>query len=305
MRHLAVIGVLALLAAPAAAEDREPVHLRIGTLAIDGSRYMKDMVALGADVERRTRGAVVLDWVSGGQLGEESAMAALVVLDKLDGGAFSATGLVTLVPEMAAFASPGLFNNTDEVDRATAAVAPAVRELFTARKLTFAMWADLGFAHVFATQPITTIADVLQLAAPQLAQPLDGKLTEAITSGRARAWAVPPLYMLAMANAKAKAMSNLRHHYVVGGLVLAARAWARVPARDQAKVRDVLAEWEPKLRASWRKESDRGLAALVKSGVKMQAATVDEARAFVADAAKQRATDNSDLAVAIAKAIGR
>ena len=300
-----MIGVLALLAAPAAADDREPVRLRIGTLAIDGSRYMKDMVALGADVERRTKGAVVLDWVAGGQLGEESAMAALVVLDKLDGGAFSATGLVTLVPEMAAFASPGLFNNTDEVDRATAAVAPAVRELFAARKVTFAMWADLGFAHVFAAQPIAALADTLQVAAPQLAQPLDGKLTEAITSGRARAWAVPPLYMLAMATTKAKAMSNLRHHYVVGGLVFSARAWARVPARDQAKVRDAFAEWEPKLRASWRKESERGVAALVKSGVKMQAATVDEARAFVADAAKQRATDKSALAVGIAKAIGR
>jgi TRAP-type C4-dicarboxylate transport system substrate-binding protein len=184
-------------------------------------------------------------------------------------------------------------------------VSPAVRELFAARELTFAMWADLGFAHVFAAQPIATLADVLQAAAPQLAQPLDGKLTEAITSGRARAWAVPPLYMLAMAGAKARAMSNLRHHYVVGGLVFAAHAWARVPARDQAKVREVFAEWEPKLRASWRKESERGLAALVKSGVKMQSATVDEARAFVADAAKRRATDKTDLAVAITAAIGR
>jgi TRAP-type C4-dicarboxylate transport system substrate-binding protein len=305
MRYLAVIGVLALLAGPAVAEDREPVHLRIGTLAIDGSRYMKDMVALGADVERKTRGAVVLDWVSGGQLGEESAMAALVVVGKLDGGAFSATGLVTLVPEMTAFASPGLFNNTDEVDRAIAAVGPAIRERFAAHELSFAMWADLGFAHVFAAQPIATLADALQLAAPQLAQPLDGKLTEAIASGRARAWAVPPLYMLAMATANAKAMSNLRHHYVVGGLVFGARAWARVPAREQAKVRDAFAAWEPKLRASWRKESDRGVAALVKSGVKMQVATVDEARAFVAGAARQRATDTSDLTKAIAGAIGR
>lgn len=305
MRHLAVVGVLALLAAPAAAEDREPVHLRIGTLAIDGSRYMKDMVALGVEIERRTKGAVVLDWVSGGQLGEESAMAELVVRDKLDGGAFSATGLVTLVPEMEAFASPGLFNNADEVDRATAAVGPAVRALFAARKLTFAMWADLGFAHVFAAQPIATLSAVLQVSARQLAQPLDGKLTVAITSGRARAWAVPPLYMLAMANAKARAMSNLRHHYVVGGLVFAAPAWARIPARDQAKVRDAFAEWEPKLRASWRKESDRGLAALVKSGVKLQAATVEEARAFVAATAKQRATDTSELAKAIATALGR
>ncbi|MEO7092223.1 MAG: TRAP transporter substrate-binding protein DctP [Polyangiales bacterium] len=305
MRQLAAIGVLALLAAPAAADEREPVHLRVGTLAIDGSRYMKDMVALGADVERRTQGAVVIDWVSGGQLGEEAAMADLVLTHKLDGGAFSSTGLVALVPEIDAFARPGLFNNTDEVDRATAAVGPAVRELFAARTLTFAMWADLGFAHVFAAQPIAKLADALDAAAPQLARPLDGKLTEEITSGRARAWAVPPLYMLAMANAKARSMSNLRHHYVVGGLVFSDRAWARIDAADQAKVRAAFSEWEPKLRASWRKESDRGLLALVKSGVKMTAATVDEARAFVADAATRRATEQSKLAKAIAAAIAR
>ncbi len=303
MRTLAAIGVLVALASPAVAEDREPVHLRIGTLAIDGSRYMRDMVALGADVERRTRGGVVLDWVVGGQLGDEAAMAALVLVDKLDGGAFSATGLVALVPDMAAFSSPGLFNSADEVDRATGTVTPAVRELFAARGLSFAMWADLGFAHVFAAQPITSLAEVLSIAAPQLASPLDGKLTEAITSGRARAWAVPPLYMLAMAGAKARAVSNLRHHYVAGGLVLSAKAWARVGATDQRKVEAAFSGWEPKLRASWRKESDRGLAALQKSGVTMQAATVDEARAFVAAAARQR--ERSDLAKAIASALGR
>ena len=300
-----MIGVLAILVAPAAADDNEPVHLRVGTLAIEGSRYMTDMRALGADVERRTKGAVVIDWVSGGQLGEEAAMADLVVHGKLDGGAFSATGLVVLVPELSAFASPGLFNNTDEVDRATTAVTPAVRELFATRALTFAMWADLGFAHVFAAEPFASLAGALAAGAPQLGWPLDGKLTEAITSGQARAWVVPPLYMLAMAGAKARTMSNLRHHYVVGGLVFAGRAWARIPPRDQAKLRDACAAWEPKLRARWRKETDRGLAALQKAGVTMQAATIDEARSFVADAAKQRAIERGELALAIAAAIGR
>lgn len=301
MRFLAALGVLVLVAAPVAADDRDPVHLRIGTLAIEGSRYMTDMAALAADVERRTKGAVVLDWVAGGQLGEEAAMAALVTTGKLDGGAFSATGLVSLVPEMAAFARPGMFITAEEVDRATAAVEPAVRELFAAKKLTFAMWADLGFAHVFSTQPITSLAGVLELAAPQLAMPLDGKLAEAITSGRARAWAVPPLYMIALPGAKARAVSNLRHHYVAGGLVLSDRAWSRIAAGDQAKVRAAFAAWEPKLRASWRKESERGLAALQKSGVKMQPATLDEARAFMA----QRTAEKSELAVAIAAALGR
>lgn len=299
--RLLVFATLALLASPARAEDREPVHLRVGTQAVEGSRYMKDMAALGADVERRTKGAIVIDFVWGGQLGEEAAMAELVATGKLDGGAFSATGLEALVPEMAAFASPGLFANPAQTDRATTALDGPVRERFAARGLVFAMWADLGFAHVFSATPMGSIGAALAAAAPVIEHPLDGALVEAIARGRVRAWAVPPLYMLAMPAGKPRRMWNLRHHYVIGGLVISDRAWSRIPAGEQTKLREAFATWAPRLRASWRKESERGLLALQKAGVELQAASLDEARAFVAEARERRAP--TDLAKAIAAAI--
>ena len=49
--------------------------------------------------------------------------------------------------------------------------------------------------------------------------PIDGKLSEAIATGQARAWALPPLFTLAIANAKPRHMTALRYRYVVGGLV--------------------------------------------------------------------------------------
>lgn len=72
------IGLLVLALGPGTARAGEPVTLRLGTLAIDGSRYMKDVLALSREIEERTRGAVRIDWVSDGRLGDERAMADLI-----------------------------------------------------------------------------------------------------------------------------------------------------------------------------------------------------------------------------------
>jgi len=289
--RLVAVVVLALLSvrvSVAAADPSDPVRLRIGTSAVDGSRYMKDILALGKEIEQRTRGAVQLDWVSGGQLGDEAAMADLIARGKLDGGGLSEAGLLALVPEMSAWRSPGLFRTYDEVDRATAAVDAAVRELFAKRDLTFAMWADLGFSHVFSTEPITSLRDVLLLAAPWVALPLDSKLTDAITSGRARAWAMPPLYMLAIGSRMVHSMSSLRYRYTVGALVFSRAAWSRLTTADQKIVLEVCRAREPRIRASWRRESERGIAALQKSGLTLRTASAAELAGFAEVAARSR-----------------
>jgi len=287
--RLILFVVLAMVSVAHADEPRDPVRLRVGTMAIDGSRYMKDILALGAEIEKRTRGMVVIDWVAGGQLGDESAMAALIGRGKLDGGGFSETGLVALVPEMAAWRAPGLFRDYAEVDRATAALDPSVRELFAKRDLTFAMWADLGFSHVFSTERVTSMRAVLDQAAPWLTMALDGTLTEQITSGQARAWTMPPLYMLAIGTNHARTMTTLRYRYVVGGLVFSKAAWAKLSAGERKAVLDVCREREPKIRASWRKETERGVAALAKAGVAIATQSEAELAAFAEAAAKRHA----------------
>jgi TRAP-type C4-dicarboxylate transport system substrate-binding protein len=297
----AVLVLVSVLARTASADPRDPVHLRLGTLAIDGSRYMADMSALGNEIEKRTRGDVVLDWVSGGQLGEEAAMADQIMHGGLDGGGFSETGLAALIPEMAAWGTPALFRSYADVDRATAALDPKVRELFVEHKLVFMMWADLGFARPFSTEPIETLNSVLAKAGLLLTAKLDGALIDVITSGKARAWIAPPLYQLAMTGAKVRYTTNLDYRYVVGGLVLSAAAWSKLSAADRAIVADTCREYEPKLRASWRKETVRAIAALQKSGVVLRAASAAQLATFLDELAA--ATPRTGLAAAIAAAV--
>jgi TRAP-type C4-dicarboxylate transport system substrate-binding protein len=281
-RGMRILVALVILVGTAHAErdERDPIRLRAGTLAIEGSRYMKDMAQLAAAIEKRTRGSVQLDWVADGQLGEEADMAKLVVSNKLDGGGFSETGLVSLVPEMATWGEPGRFHTYDDVDTAFASHAAKLRERFAKKDLVLVMWADLGFARVFSREPMTNMAATLRASKADLVRPIDGVLASAIASGALRTWAVPPLYMVAIGN-QARYMSNLRYRYVVGALVFSKRAWSRLSSTQQASVLDVCRAWEPKIRASWRKETERGIAALGKAGVTTNAATDADIAAFV------------------------
>lgn len=274
-----------LHAAPPA--DGDPVRLRVGTLAIEGSRYMKDMAALADEIARRTRGGVELDWVADGQLGEEIDMVRLVRKRALDGGALSETGLVALVPEMAAWGAPGRFHTYEDVDRAIADADADLRARFAKADLELVMWADLGFARVFSRDPLGDLTGALERAHDVLRAPIDGALSKRIAEGAVRTWALPPLYMLAVGN-HARYMSNLRYRYVIGALVLSRAAWARMTPAQQATVREVCAAWEAKIRARWRKETERGIAALGKAGVATQAASEAEVAAFVERAQAER-----------------
>ena len=277
-----------LLGRPARADPDAAVTLRFGTLAIEGSRYMTDIAAFSAEVEKRARIEIV--WSSSGQRGDEAAMLAQIEKGKLDGGGFSETGLVAAAPELAVWGYPGVFRDAAEVDRATAALTGRVREQLARRGLVFAMWADLGFANVFAREPAATLRDMLGRASPWITRPLDATLFEPVATGKARAWAMPPLYVLAIGKVHAKEMSRLPYRYVVGGLVLSKAAWARLDREQQAAFREVCVAWEPKLRARWRAESERGVAALEKLGVRVHAVTARELETFFAAAAKSSAS---------------
>ena len=283
------IASLLVLLAAGTAHAQEPVTLRLGTLAIEGSRYMIDIEAFSADIEKRTHGGVKLAWFANGQLGDDAAMFDQIAHGKLDGAGFSENGLVAAVPEMAAWRYPGLFRSYAEVDRATDALDPEVHGLFAKRDLVFAMWADLGFANVFAMQPTPTVRDALALAAPWITMPLDPRLFAAVTSGKARAWAMPPAYMFAIGKVQPRAMSRLPYRYVVGGLVIARAAWARLSPEQQETFLAACREWQPRLRKSWRRETEAAIATLAKTGARIQTPTESELATFFTAAATSRA----------------
>jgi TRAP-type transport system periplasmic protein len=282
------LAILALVVAAGTARADDGVTLRLGTLAIEGSRYMVDIEAFSADIAKRTRGGVTLAWFANGQLGDEAAMVDQIVRGKLDGAGLSENGLVAAAPEMAVWRYPGLFRSYDDVDRATAALDPEIHGLFAKRGLVFAMWADLGFAHVFATERATTLRQLLALAGPWITKPLEPALFADVIAGRARAWAMPPLYMFAIGKVQPRVMSRVPYRYVVGGLVLSSASWARLSPAQQRVVLDACREWEPRLRKSWRRATEDAVATLARTGAQIVTPTDAELATFFAAAATSR-----------------
>lgn len=294
MRFLVLLWLFAFEA------HADPVRLRVGTLAVDDSRYVRDILAMSKDIELRTKRTVRFDWVTGGQLGDDAAMAKLIREGKLDGGGLSELGLIALVPEMAAWQYPGLFRDYADVDRATAALDRSIRARFETQDLVFAMWADLGFANLFSTKPIANLRELLGRA--MLSTPIDQTLVEAIVNHRTTAWALPPLYQVVIGAERAKVITELRYRYVVGGLVLSKAAWTKLTPAQQAIVLDTCREYEPKLRASWRAETERGIAALTKAGVELRVFSAAENESFFAAAAKRA---GPELVTAIRASLAR
>jgi TRAP-type C4-dicarboxylate transport system substrate-binding protein len=95
--------------------------------------------------------------------------------------------------------------------------------------------------------------------------------------------------MLAIGPTRAAYMLPLRYSYVVGGLVVSRAAWSRMRPADQATVLEVCRELEPRLRESWRRETDRAVAALEKAGTRILPVADGAMTTFLESSARSRA----------------
>jgi TRAP-type C4-dicarboxylate transport system substrate-binding protein len=298
MRWTGVLAVAITLACFESHARADGVTLKMGTLAAEGSRYMKDILALSREIEKRTDGKVKLRWYSDGKRGDELEMAAEVKAGTLHGGAFSDVGLVELAPQMRAFQYPGLFRDYAQVDVASSAVFEDVQKLFSDRQLVFAMWADLGFSRIFSSSKISTVDQVagapLTVDAAEVgtiyglsllgidatSMERDAYIT-AIAADDVDVWAMPPLYAIANGvHVRARYVWGLPYRYVIGGLVFAQFAWKALTDDQQKIVAEVCREWEPKARERWRAETDDGLQALKKLGISLYRASESQTDAF-------------------------
>ena len=85
--------------------------------------------------------------------------------------------------------------------------------------------------------------------------------------------------------------------------MLSRPAWAKLAAVDQEVVVAVSREYEPKLRASWRKETERGIAALARAGTQVTAPSDEEAAWFATVMTKRRPKDGGGLLAKIGAAV--
>lgn len=296
------IAVVALLVALAPARAGAETVLRLGTVAPEGSRPMKDLRAMTDEIERRSRGEIRIKWFSGGRLGDERAMAGLLGSETgtLDGAAFTDIGLGTLVPEMRFWHFPGLFRDMDEVDFIEQRYREDFVRWFEARGLVLVAWGDVGWIHFIADTPIRSFDDLRRRrawfwaddrVASEAAQFLGltihssslGELVAQLREGKIDAWCYPPLAIIAWGiQGYARYVSELRWRFMVGALVIRKDVFEALPPDQQAIVLAVGRKWEPRLLKTWRAENEKALAAMIRQGTRLVKVGSEDQEAFAA-----------------------
>jgi TRAP-type C4-dicarboxylate transport system substrate-binding protein len=163
----AFIPILACLAGfaltqPAAAQTAAPpkVQLKIGTIAPDGSSWMKAMRDIDATIRKETNNEVGFKLYPGGVQGDEPVVLRKIRNGQLQGGGLTGRGLGSIASGVRVMEVPFLFRDYEQVDRVRTALNPRFESIVKDGGFTVLGWVDVGFVYLFSRKPIAAQADL-------------------------------------------------------------------------------------------------------------------------------------------------
>jgi TRAP-type transport system periplasmic protein len=155
MRALAILLVLG-----GGIARGEPIVLRFGTVAPDGTGWARIAKQTSEELSAATHGQVVSKWYFNGIAGDEQQMLARVRKDQLDGIVSGGMLCERLSTSMRVLRMVGLFQTRDESGYVAGRLKPLFDEEF--RKQGFVNLGDVGIGPdlVFSREPIRSMDDL-------------------------------------------------------------------------------------------------------------------------------------------------
>lgn len=301
---LAVLGLLAAVAG-GPATSALATDLKLATIAPEGSSWMKELRAAGAEVRDKTGGRVNIKFYGGGIQGTDKKVLRKIRIGQLQGGVFTSNSLEERYPDIMIYGLPMLFNSQAEVDY--------VRQRMDA-KLTAGLdqagfasygFAGGGFAYFMTNKPVTGVSDMRgqKIWVPEGDQtsytamealklsPVVLPVTDVLTgleTGLLDIVATPPVGAVVLQwYTKTRYVTNLPLSYTLGFLAIDKDALKAVSAADQAVLRDVMTALYKRFDAQNRVDNTKAEQALRANGLKFvepNAAEAPQWRAAVATA---------------------
>lgn len=176
MRHQVgpAFAVAALLLAGRA--GAEPVTLRAGTIAPDGSPYAEGAKGLARAVAKTTRDGLRIRVFAGGLLGDEPDMVAALAAGRLDIFVGTSAALHRVIPELEALDLPFLFRDEAEVDQVMQRIFPVLAGVIQRRGYLLAALSSVGFKHLGTQKPVTTLAELRRVRLRSQPSPMQERL---------------------------------------------------------------------------------------------------------------------------------
>ena len=156
---LAAVTAGLLCAAPAFAET---VTFKISTQYPDGTRVVNRIKEAGADIEKRTNGAVKLKIYAGGVQGDDATVLRKIRTGQLHGALTQGGAVAQFYKDIQVYNVPLAFRSFEEVDYVRARMDGQMKEeLEKAGWVSFGL-VEGGFAYILSNAPVATVAELRQ-----------------------------------------------------------------------------------------------------------------------------------------------
>ena len=264
--------------------------IKIGTLAPDGSAWYTALRDMGAEWEKATDGKVVIKIYPGGVAGDEVDMVRKMRIGQLNAAAVTDEGLSSIIPEIAAFQMPMMFNSYEELDYVRNRMAPKLEALLEKKGFIVLNWGDAGWVHLFSQKPVIFPKDLktqdqkifvwaggtdsfnawksagfypVQVAAPDIFMSLQtGMINTVITT--------PLLALSYQWFALAKNMCGIAYAPLCGATIITKEKWDQMPEDVKARLLLAARSSGDKLKKEIRGMDDAAVQAMEKHGLVKQ-----------------------------------
>lgn len=268
--------------------------IKVATLAPEGTNWMKEMRAAGAEVKAKTEGRVEIKYFPGGVMGNDSAVLRKIKLGQLQGGALSGAELSPVYSDAQIYSVPFLFRDLAEVEYVRKQVDPLLQQGFEKVGFVAVGMTGGGFAHIMSVKPIAAKAD---LRASKVWVPQSDRIAQvAFTEAGVNPIALPlaDVYtslqtglLETVANTTSGAIAfqwhtRIKHivdlplSYVMGIMVIDQRTFNKLSAGDQVIVRDAIGRAFNNLDAANKRDNEAARGVLTKQGVSFDKPNADE-----------------------------
>ena len=274
--------------------EEKSVLIKLGTLAPEGSSWIKTFNALNTEVMKKTENKVQFRIYPGGVLGDETDMLRKLKIGQIQGAALTAGGLSAFFKEIDVSQVPFLFQTYEEVDFVLKKMDSFFRKGFEDNGYMLLGWSEAGFIYLMSTVPIASVADLkkakvwiwedsqmskaifdeagvkaIPLSIPDVLVGLQTGLVEVVYA--------PPTGAISLQwFTKVKYLTDVPLIYMVGGVVVKKDIFKQIPQPSQNFILEIFQQQLNQLKVMTRNENRDAIKVMVKNRVKIITPSKDQ-----------------------------
>ena len=279
---LVVAGVC--LPIPALAQN---VALKIGTLAPEGSAWVKAFREINKELDQKTNKQVSLRIFPGGILGDEQDMLRKIKVGEIQGALLTGGGLGLIFKDVRILGIPFLFRNYQEVDAVLGRMDSFFQKGLLDNGFKSMGWAEQGFVYLLSKEPIRNVADLKkgkvwiwedtpigravfkELGVNAIPLPVTDVLMGLQTGMIDTVYSSPLAAIAVQWFTKVSYMTDVPLVYSVGAVVLRKSDFEKIPSAQRPVVEAAFARQLAPLKDQLRKENEKAIQVLQTKGIKL------------------------------------